>query len=651
MFRILPSPPNWVFRFSARTLCTLLLLLLLVLGYCATSARAQISPGPLSRPHQSLSGVLNCTKCHDLGGGGVQLKCLECHTEIRDRLSQRRGMHPVWTGANATSKDCVRCHSEHNGADFQLIRWQPNREALDHRQTGFPLTGKHAAPSCEQCHNAQKIPASGRTGIQIKDLNRSFLGLTQSCAGCHQDEHRGQLGADCTGCHTTSAWKPASGFTHTNAKFQLTGGGATVACAKCHTPAPGPTPFVKYTGLSFGTCSNCHVDPHKGSFRGTCQSCHSTTSWTRVAQLEGFDHSKTAFPLEGKHRGVACSDCHTRGDFKTPVPHAKCADCHADYHQGQFLTRAAGSDCAACHKADSFKPSTFTVQQHAVTAYPLEGKHAAVECQQCHIPKGKDTIFHISATECSSCHRDIHQGQFTAAPYRNRCDQCHTVGGFQPAQFALGRHQQTRFPLTGAHMAVPCAQCHAQPARGLATPVKFRYEDRSCTACHMDPHRDQFHDRMAAKRADGSAEGCEACHNTAQWRELKGFDHSKTNFPLLGAHRGVACIDCHRPQALETNLEHVDFRTAAKQCSGCHADPHGAQFAARRDVTECSSCHNLNRWKPAEFNHDTRTQFSLQGAHQNVACSGCHTLTRAINGKSVLLYKPAPTTCVECHGR
>jgi hypothetical protein len=648
MPRIALSAPSRAFRFRARTFSTLLLPL--ALGCCVIGARAQISPGPLSRPHQSLSGMLNCTKCHDLGGGAVQLKCLECHTEIRDRVSQRRGMHAVWAPANATSKDCVRCHSEHNGVDFQLIRWQPNREALDHRQTGFPLTGKHAVLRCEQCHNAQTIPAAGRTGIQIEDLNHSYLGLTQTCVGCHQDEHRGQLGTDCTRCHTTSGWKPASGFSHANAKFQLTGAHATVACAKCHAPTPGAAPFIKYTGLSFGSCSTCHTDPHKGSFKGTCQSCHSTTSWTRVAQLEGFDHSKTVFPLEGKHRGVACSDCHTKGDFKTLVAHGKCADCHADYHQGQFLTRAAGSDCAACHQVEGFKPSTFTVRLHAATSYPLEGKHAAVECEQCHIPKGKDTVFHVTATECSSCHKDVHQGQFAAAPYQNRCDQCHNAGGFQPAQFALSRHQQTRFPLTGAHLAVPCAQCHAQPPRGLAAPVRFRYEDRSCTACHMDPHGNQFHDRMAAKRADGTAWGCEACHNTAQWRELKSFDHSKTNFPLLGAHRGVACIDCHRPPAFETTLEHVDFRAAAKQCSGCHSDPHGGQFAGRRDVTECSSCHNLNRWKPSDFNHDTRTAFALQGAHQDVACSGCHALTRAISGKNVLFYKPTPTTCAECHG-
>jgi Cytochrome c7 and related cytochrome c len=641
------SVPNGIVRFRWRFL---FLVLPIVLGCCAVGVRAQISPGPLSKAHQSLSGVLNCTKCHDLGGGGVQLKCLDCHTEIKTRVTQRAGMHAVWVAADATSKDCARCHSEHNGQDFQLIRWQPNRESLDHRQTGFPLTGKHAELKCEQCHNAKNIPASARATIQIKDLNHTFLGLTSSCTGCHEDQHRGQLGADCARCHTTDAWKPASGFSHATAKFHLTGAHATVACEKCHATIQGPTPFVKYTGLAFASCANCHSDPHKGSFKGTCESCHNTTSWTRVAQLEGFDHAKTAFPLVGKHSSVPCSDCHTKGDFKTPVAHAKCADCHADYHQGQFLKRAGGGDCAACHNEKGFKPSTFTVAAHAATSYPLEGKHAAVQCEKCHIPKGKDTVFHITATECSNCHQDIHQGQFAAAPYQNHCEQCHNVQGFQPAQFSLARHQKTRFPLTGAHLAVICTQCHAAPPRGSAVPVKFRYEDRSCTACHMDPHRDQFHDRMTAKRADGTALGCEACHTTAQWKELDGFDHSKTNFPLLGAHRGVACIDCHRPPALETTLEHVNFRAAPTQCSGCHADPHAGQFASRRDVTDCSSCHTPNQWKPANFDHNTRTDFSLEGAHQNVACSGCHTLTRVVAGKSVVFYKPTPRTCAECHG-
>src|SRR5207245_1673037 len=247
-----------------------------------------------------------------------------------------------------TSKDCAKCHSDHNGVDFPLVHWQPSREAMDHRQTGFPLTGKHAPLRCEECHNAQEILPAGRTGIQVKDLNHTYLGLTRAC-------------------------------------------------------------------------TSCHADPHKGAFKGTCESCHNTSNWKQVAQLEGFDHSKTAYPLLGKHSSVACTECHNKGDFKTQVAYATCSDCHADYHTGQFLTRAGGGDCAVCHTVNGFKPSTFGVLEHAASMYPLEGRHAEVKCEQCHVSKGKDTLFNITHTQCIACHEDVHRGQFVAEPYQNRC--------------------------------------------------------------------------------------------------------------------------------------------------------------------------------------------------------------------------------------
>jgi hypothetical protein len=169
--------------------------------------------------------------------------------------------------------------------------------------------------------------------------------------------------------------------------------------------------------------------------------------------------------------------------------------------------------------------------------------------------------------------------------------------------------------------------------------------------CHADPHNGQFREGMALKRQDGTVAGCEACHTTATWKELSRFDHSKTEFPLLGAHRGVACRDCHRPAALQTSLKGVDFRAAKKQCATCHSDPHAGQFAARKEAADCSGCHNSARWKPAEFDHDKRTPFSLEGAHRRVACESCHKPSREVNGKRVLFYKPTPRECKACHGQ
>jgi hypothetical protein len=102
---------------------------------------------------------------------------------------------------------------------------------------------------------------------------------------------------------------------------------------------------------------------------------------------------------------------------------------------------------------------------------------------------------------------------------------------------------------------------------------------------------------------------------------------------------------------METTLENVDFRAAPTKCSGCHNDIHAGQFAARKDAADCSGCHNAGRWKPSQFDHDKRTPFSLDGAHRKVACEDCHKLTREVDDKKVVFYKPTPRKCIECHGQ
>src|SRR5258708_12320414 len=146
---------------------------------------------------------------------------MECHREIRQRVIGRTGMHAVWLSTGAPSNDCVGCHHEHGGTDFPLIRWQPNREAMDHSQTGFPLTGQHATTKCNDCHKAANIPPSGRTNILISDLDHTYLGLSRDCASCHPDEHRGQLGTSCIPCPTTPTPPPPPPFIHAPSNFPL----------------------------------------------------------------------------------------------------------------------------------------------------------------------------------------------------------------------------------------------------------------------------------------------------------------------------------------------------------------------------------------------------------------------------------------------
>lgn len=647
--------------------------LILTLVFLAGAASAQISPGPLARPHKDLEGATRCISCHQLAGGKATFKCLECHTEIAARLAAHKGLHTSYGLQPGSSQGCAKCHSDHNGVDFPMTKF--DTKTFDHKQTGYVLEGKHAGVECKKCHTPEHISASERPLIKMKDLTRTFIGIPELCATCHKDPHQGRLGPKCETCHNFNEWKKVTGtFDHSKTRYPLTGEHIPVKCEKCHTPGADGQP--RYFGIPFGKCDDCHKDPHHGSFKQSCATCHVTQGWKRVTQglRENFDHSKTKYPLEGKHKTVECTACHANGDFKKELPFAKCTDCHKDAHNGQFLKRPDKGECSACHDVNGWKPSKFDVKMHASTQYPLAGKHAKVECKGCHIPKGKETIYKVKFAHCLDCHHDEHQTQFASAPYVNQCEKCHTVDGFKPSTFSLAQHKQTRFQLTGGHLAILCDDCHkpasaytsaallpasvavqSEPAAterapGYHTTAVFHFKDISCTVCHKDPHNGQFAERMKALRGDGTPIGCEACHTTKNWKDLTRFDHDRTKFALQGSHRAVACIDCHKPPNLGTKLIEADFTEAPTKCEDCHQDVHGRQFAKAEGITPCADCHNAAKWKPSLFDHDKRTQFSLAGAHRNVRCGDCHKLFRDMDGKQVLFYKPCPKDCKDCHG-
>lgn len=609
---------------------------------------AQISPGPLARAHQSLSGNENCTKCHELSTKAPTFRCLECHKEIAAEIELNRGLHASFPRSAAPGESCVKCHSDHNGADFQMVHWTPTPQGFDHAKTGFVLDGKHIGVSCRACHMAQHIPAPARALLAQKDLNQTWLGLSPSCSTCHKDVHEGRFGNNCGTCHSTADWKAASfdarTFDHSRTQFPLTGEHRHVACNSCHTPGSDGQP--RYEGLKFAYCADCHRDPHKGEFKQPCESCHNTSSWAKTDFAQKFDHSKTSFPLRGKHQQVPCLKCHEGGDFKTPIAPTHCADCHKpDPHGGQFAQRADEDRCESCHNEQGWSPSTFSVADHAKTRFPLIFPHQKVACASCHVPAGDKTRFKLSFALCTDCHRDEHGSQFAGAPWRNHCEQCHNGATFETSSYTLQKHQASSFPLAGGHEAVPCNQCH-KPATGSQLTL-YHFRNLSCTTCHEDVHQGQFAQRMSEVGTAGKPRGCLACHSMDEWKDLAKFDHSRTKFPLLGSHRAAPCSECHRPPNLELTMVHVRFADAPTRCADCHENPHAGQFLQR--ANDCAGCHDSNKWRPSLFDHD-KTAFPLKGGHENVACSACHTLRKPVAGNLVLFYKPTPTRCEACHG-
>lgn len=567
---------------------------------------AQLSPGPLSRAHADLDRATGCFECHAQPGStsGMQAKCVACHKEIGWMRQQKRGTH-----ARVDDDACAKCHPEHGGRAFDLVAWKKGGpDAFDHREAGFELEGGHAKVPCRTCHQPGLQKSGAAPLIRVKDRTRSWLGLERECVACHRDPHRDQIGSECAKCHDQRAWKPVPGFDHARTAYALTGKHATVACAACHATEKVSTardeagkPVPQWKPLAHRECSSCHKDPHKDRFGPACSKCHGTASFHDINK-EGFDHARTRYPLKGKHAAVACAACHDPKKAWGPKPaFARCGDCHRDAHAGQATLAGLAPDCAACHTVEGFGRSTMPVADHQRSKYPLAGAHLRALCQDCH----------VRAPEAQVA--------------------------------ALGRARVVMRPAYGA-----CVDCHRDPHGG-----------RFVTAAQPKPARAASGAPAAAKR--GTDADCLRCHDGERFAPAR-YDaaaHAKSRFALDGAHRAVPCAACHaelKAVHAEATLRRdppgrtLRFEEKARVCADCHADPHGAQFAARADKGACDGCHGADLFVPADrFQHDRDSRFALKGAHAKVPCARCHPAQRGRDGAMRVTYRPTPTACEACH--
>jgi hypothetical protein len=554
----------------SRNICLFLILFqsaILFLNH--NSVYAQLSPGDLNRVHENLEGLKNCEQCHEAGKQVDTQKCLGCHKLIAQRLDDIKGLH----GLN-DYRDCIACHVEHLGRDSELIFWPDGRENFDHSLTGYILRGKHAELKCRQCHQASNIAQKEQLTAQNKDIEHTFLGLSQACARCHRDEHRGQLGDACLNCHDFRTWKPAVTFNHAKTNFALTGKHQMVPCDKCHpvqidNQSAEDRDYLKFTGIPHAACLDCHADIHKGKFGAACATCHNTSGWQAINQAE-FDHSKTHFPLRGKHAAVACEKCHKAGQPVTGLSYGRCTDCHSDYHKGQFAGRLSHGECDECHSVYGFTPTSFSVEMHQKTGFPLTGSHLAVPCIACHnkyAPSaGTETIkFAYESTRCGACHKDPHAGEADKYIKAGGCEYCHNVNSWRAVSFD---HKQTKFPLEGKHATIKCRECHKPVKQELSQhSIGFGGLQTYCQSCHKDVHQGQF---AKADESGQMATDCGKCHSPKNWVPDK-FDHNQTAFKLEGAHKKVVCTGCHK-KVMKGDREFTWFKPIDKSCESCHGN-------------------------------------------------------------------------------
>jgi len=176
--------------------------------------------------------------------------------------------------------------------------------------------------------------------------------------------------------------------------------------------------------------------------------------------------------------------------------------------------------------------------------------------------------------------------------------------------------------------------------------------ETECSNCHKNFEREKqralcldCHEAIAldinagagfhGKDNKAGSRDCANCHTEHEGRDAdivylneSRFDHTLTDFELIGKHALASCGDCHEPE--------VKHRDAPSDCAACHRsdDPHEDTL-----VDACGDCHSSTDWKEARFDHET-TGYSLVGKHQEPPCGDCH---------ADPTFKNTETTCFGCH--
>lgn len=484
------------------------------------------------------------------------------------------------------------------------------------------------------------------------------LSVLKGCTECHSSTG---LADGCLGCHEEigSQLKSGKGLHH----HLLSG--KKIECSRCH---------QEHNGLHFGLTG--------------------PSAWEGKNQQD-FQHPHVAFRLVGAHSELLCSDCH-KVKGRKPFALSKfpaiwrahtflglrqdCIDCHEDIHAGGFSPA-----CDECHGQNVFRPATSF--DHG-KFYPLEGGHARVACEGCHIlpeptvplslspgaevpssvpaaavvspfvpsrgaaqkaPDGKPFLpfDRVRGTFCINCHKTPHREGWS-----NDCEVCHpkdaSPWGVGTKGVTRDVHAVTGFRLEAPHDNVECAKCHPP---GVAFEKRYpdpqttgylRGED-NCQGCHHDVHGGQF---------IGKYPKCLDCHERHRFLPAHFGLQEHGVFPLTGAHAAVECRLCHK---VEEGSSARKFAGVERVCKACHENPHGGQFSKELLAGDCDSCHK----KSAEtfliqpFDHAVLAHFELTGAHAKASCKDCHhELELKPEGDATALvrvYRGTDTKCSACH--
>ena len=398
-----------------------------------------------------------------------------------------------------------------------------------------------------------------------------------------------------------------------------------VAVVDMESKSPGPLTSVHGREDDLSAASNCS-SCHGGWFTSmtdACLECHERIE----AQIDAGEG------LHGRIDGALAQ---------------RCAHCHSEHHGETFsiVNRASFA------RAGVRDPREF---DHRLVGWLMDGRHLELDCAKCHVnadapvlPKGGLRYGGLDSN-CASCHEDVHEGQLSAVS----CASCHGQLGWNKLH---SEGHAEHLALVGGHGDVDCRSCHAEgtqhslEAMGGATKQGAA---RTCAECHSSPHAREFSQGAAGLAGFDEQRGCVACHEAEHttFRQpglaVTPEQHALTGYPLVAPHAEAACADCHDPAFEEFEARYPG--RGAEQCSACHADVHGGQFATGTFAgSECTACHDRLSFEPHAFTIEkhARTALALEGRHLEAKCEDCH--ARASEAEPRMFHGTG-SKCSDCH--
>ena len=355
------------------------------------------SAGPLSRPHQALSG--DCQSCHTTPVAFVEDRsCETCHELTRHPVSAVTAVE----GRTATEPSCTHCHLEHRAgepaqSDTKLCL-SCHRDLKRHAPKGE----RRDVPSWAKHPQFSMTLADGRRAElgtpEAKDL--SYIKLN----------HQIHLKPDIRG---------ANGF-------------VTLQCNDCHQVA-----------ADGGRMKPVNFEEH-------CQSCHTLVFDERLPSAEVphgdpeavFRHAYAEYAklfLEKQEAAIPETDRRRPGEG-TPAPRAEISFVkssvieEARRAEALLYTKTACQLCHTTREKASYGPleSRYEVEKPRLTKQFFPGAsfrhmaHETVRCQECHDGVSQSTVTEDvllpKIQTCQQCHGDGHEVGTVASP----CVQCHS---------------------------------------------------------------------------------------------------------------------------------------------------------------------------------------------------------------------------------